>query len=1018
MAIVSTSQNLTAVTYTTGETITITNGATLTVNSTPTTLPGTFQCITSGKLRVENTSTTTPIVLALDLNTRDFQFESNGIFEVRGNMIQIGTGNGAAQSWDFSTLYGGVLTDITYVEVETAVGSNEYMPWFLVDIAPAYNDVRIPTFRGTTKTDFDGAYEVFFYNSDTRLLETGNGTNGKSVPTGRKIRIPNILITNQDWRSDVCLAHGIISQGTPTGGDFTITITNRRTGSVLGTTAAIPFNATAAQVDTAVEAILGAGTATTAGGPLPTAISVTLASTYATLPLAFFVNSNVTGGTTPIIYSRENSAANMTLVDINPSGTVDAECVMFSRKIRWSNTTFASARFFRVGFGGDTISFSSSTGPLTLDHVIATPNCYTQQASHTISNIFGNVTLNKCVTIANSGQTGVTYSTLPALQKFDDVRHLSYGPRTSTAGLAINLSTIKPGVPINRLHCLGSEMNMTNLIDNPIVSMRHNDTLGTVQPTANAVYALTMANCVGLIFSDFQKYGFTAPRNTLFLTDGNCANIKVVSGSYDMANNGIGLVLNQGVGFEATNFTVTNNRTATIFIDHPTTFLGTQTKAKKVFATMLGTNTVDSGQDAQYDMLACSIADFNEVNASLNNFIGGNFADYGTSPTTGHVTFGALSAGTGLTVTGTAYTSQTGFVLLPSASDSFIAEIPFSMHAITSFQNVAPSLFLQGLGVFANQHTVINDGGVTGGTFTISVFNTSDVLVGTTTALAWNATTTVVDTAIEAVVGTGVTVSGALASGFLITMPTGVVNRITVNGSALTGGTKPGTADAFGRARLVAGESFGANLNAEFQVRNGGTSWPGSWTTLTGANLFTAIAGLSGYDANVAGLDMRIRVTNTAAGPYAQVQQISMPTNINPAAWTVDDASLTLQGPGATDVVKIVRVSDDAVLYTFTGSGVKTFTVGANYNTEVYFRRETATGTLLMITKPTTYFIAFGDNGEVPLFYGDEVQLAQVSEILAIKLKVDAYLDATISSRSTQTSVDKTLTTSKFLALK
>jgi hypothetical protein len=1019
MAIVNTSQNLTAVTYATGETITIRDGAVLTVNSTPATLPGTIQCLTSGKLRVENTSTTTPIVLALNFLTNDFQFESNGIFEIRGNMIEIDTGTGAAQSWDFSTLYSGVLTDITYVEVETAVGSNDYMPWYLVDIAPAYYSVRIPTLRSTVKADFDSAYEVMFYNSDTRLLESGDGTNGKSVPSGCKIRIPNILITNQDFRSDVSAAHAILSQGTPTGGDFTITVTNRRTNTVIGTTAAIPFNATAAQLDTALEAVLGAGTITPGGGPLPTSLTATLAGAFATIPLAFTVNSNVTGGTLPIIFSRDNNAASFTLVDLNPSGTLDAEYAMFSRKIRIVNTTFASIRMFHVGTSGDLISLSSSTGSVTLDHFITTPNCYTQAAASLISTIFGNVTLNKCVTIVSSGQLGITYSVLPALQKFDDVRHLSYALRSSTSGAAVVISTIKPGVPIIRHHCLGSELNLANLIDNPIVSMRHNDTLGTAQPTLSAVYALTMANCVNIIFSDFQKYGFTAPRNQLFFTDPACVDIKLLSGSYNCSDNAIGLLQNNGVGFEATNFNITNLRTGSVLVDHPATFLGTRTKVKKVLATVLGTSTVDSGQDAEYDVLSCSIADFNEINASVNNFVGSNFADYGTTPTTGHVTFGAFGSGTGLTLTGAAYTSQTGFVLLPTAADSFIAEIPFAMHAITSFQNAEPSFILQGEGVFSNRHTVINSGGVTGGTFTISVYDTSNNLVGTTAALNYNSSTTSVDPAIEAVVGTGVTVSGSLLAGYLITMPIGTIYRITTNGANLTGGAEPGIAYAYGRALLTANETLGANLTLEYQVRNGGEAvWPGSWSSLSGANLSTAIAGLTGYNANTAGLEMRIRATNVAAGPYCQVQQVSMPTNIAPAAWTVDDAELTLQGPSATDDIVIKRASDNAVLYTFTGSGTKTFTVGNNYNVEVYFCREDSTGTVLMRTLPKTYRITFGDNGSIPLFYGDEVQLAQVSEILAIKTKVDAFLDATISSRSTQTSVDKTLTVPKFLALK
>lgn len=90
MATVSTSQNINAVTYISAEDITITSGAVLTVDAQVpadvtkiTTLPGSLICATSGKLRLVNTSTSTPLVLTLSGNTKDFRFEKNGIFEVR-----------------------------------------------------------------------------------------------------------------------------------------------------------------------------------------------------------------------------------------------------------------------------------------------------------------------------------------------------------------------------------------------------------------------------------------------------------------------------------------------------------------------------------------------------------------------------------------------------------------------------------------------------------------------------------------------------------------------------------------------------------------------------------------------------------------------------------------------------------------------------------------------------------------------------------------------------------------------
>jgi hypothetical protein len=117
-------------------------------------------------------------------------------------------------------------------------------------------------------------------------------------------------------------------------------------------------------------------------------------------------------------------------------------------------------------------------------------------------------------------------------------------------------------------------------------------------------------------------------------------------------------------------------------------------------------------------------------------------------------------------------------------------------------------------------------------------------------------------------------------------------------------------------------------------------------------------------------------------------------------------------------VVKIIRASDFTELYSFTGGGVKTFTVGANFGVECFVRREDASAVVLMRTLPQTFRVKFGSNGTIPLFYGAEVQLAQSAEVIAIKAAVDQYLDATISSRLAAANYTQPLTTPQFLALK
>lgn len=85
--------------------------------------------------------------------------------------------------------------------------------------------------------------------------------------------------------------------GAPTGGTYTLTFSGQ-------TTAAIPFNATAAQVQTALEALsnIDPGDVLAAGGPHPaTAVTVTFFGDLAGDPPQMTAAGSFTGGTTPAV---------------------------------------------------------------------------------------------------------------------------------------------------------------------------------------------------------------------------------------------------------------------------------------------------------------------------------------------------------------------------------------------------------------------------------------------------------------------------------------------------------------------------------------------------------------------------------------------------------------------------------------------------------------------------------------------------------------------------------------------
>jgi hypothetical protein len=122
--------------------------------------------------------------------------------------------------------------------------------------------------------------------------------------------------------------------GAPTGGTFTLTFGNQTTGS-------IAYNATAANVQSALEALtsIGSGNVICTGGPLPNAITITFQGTLGNSPQPTLAgsNNNLTGGTGPapnIAHTTNGTALVLTPVGGAPKGrcvtiTQERFCMIF-----------------------------------------------------------------------------------------------------------------------------------------------------------------------------------------------------------------------------------------------------------------------------------------------------------------------------------------------------------------------------------------------------------------------------------------------------------------------------------------------------------------------------------------------------------------------------------------------------------------------------------------------------------------------------------------------------------------
>jgi hypothetical protein len=167
-------------------------------------------------------------------------------------------------------------------------------------------------------------YPDGFIPSGMLLSELANGMFGPYA--GRVAEVQTVTIT-----------------GTPTGGTFTLTLEG-------GTTAAIAFNATAAAVQAALEALpaVDPGSVTVAGGPGPgTAYTVTFNTGGGDVAQMTASGASLTGGTSPAVGVTTTTAGAST----GSGGTQEPGGHLFnSTPIRTGQTADVGAPLMEHGF--------------------------------------------------------------------------------------------------------------------------------------------------------------------------------------------------------------------------------------------------------------------------------------------------------------------------------------------------------------------------------------------------------------------------------------------------------------------------------------------------------------------------------------------------------------------------------------------------------------------------------------------------------------------------------------------
>jgi hypothetical protein len=884
---VTTSRNLTAVTYAQDDIINVLDGVTLTINSQWSIRPRTIQALGTGRIEVSNSSTTTPHVqefyLQQGTNSAGFIVNQNGVLQTRGAWITVGTSTGANNQVLFSSNnIGGVALDYpTMIQVETGSGTNVWEIWnaipedvsgglvnsqgfntpnittgtvavtaggvvtgtgtnfttnnvglpfklpgiardFVVGLFTSATSITIQELDGSTYTGgvvaAGSTYilragslinpvqvgssevgKVLFFNPLTTAVRMGDGTNGTKIPTGARVRIPNIHFNSAIQQTT--LASAITGTGAQA---FNLT-------AAIGATAPGTYNAAASSGQlllingSNVERIFYSsrtGAVVSATGMVRGAYGTTAQASF---PI----------GTT-VYWIPTNNTSNNASISASPSGTVDIQICTLGMRMTVNFSTFAALTVRNVGYAY-LLNAGNTAGPFDIDSISGlgigyqNPNTNGGIAAQ-FSALLGigsikNVSVTNNLPGGANSYTNIALGNVQGLTSCNNLRSRHWGRTTNAGGgalIGVGLQTIKSTTPVTGIYAAGSSVRW-NALDNLdtaeiyVSALPNANTCGSGD-TYIPIFVVGITNST---IRGMQLWGGgLSYRASLISIDSGSANVVFHNKSYPAFNGGLQLssiISDLGLDTIVAHISVSNPRITTFASVLP----GTMAFNRGGFHRMLlidsiTATTAGSGANAKgglgLDVIAGPHRAFQTAAA---NTIIPNLADVqpivvmsNLAKTVGSVYVGSFSASSAFdmyTFTGGTYLDNLGRIYYPAIGDSAIIKSVFPLRGITNF-------------------------------------------TGTTFDFNYN----------------------------------------------LVNGNNP----------VPAGTTF------EFRMTNWGTPNTGAWTTFTNnASLETARAALTGYSSSV-GIDLQFRVTGTTAVAGRYLMSVKLPVTIdatyNPPVYTTD----------------------------------------------------------------------------------------------------------------------------------
>jgi hypothetical protein len=559
--------------------------------------------------------------------------------------------------------------------------------------------------------------KVLFYNPVTTVVTCGDGTNGTMIPSGAKVRIPNIHISSK--LSSTTLAAAITSTAAQA-----ITLT-----AAVGPATNTAFSATA---DLGTLLLINGTTVerihyTTRSGTAVSAIGQTRGMFGTTAQASFPIGTNVYWLPAQ---SSSTQSANMLL---SASGTLDAEICTFGSRFTFNINNYASLRLVHIG----SVRFNTtgSAGPFTIDNYstlglgFVIPGITTLAgATHAFTAMLGtgsitNITCCDNFYGHNTTSSAVSLSNVPALTNFNNIKVRIWNRGTNFSGSVIRgigLSNITTANKITNLYVAGAPLTLSVASNLEFEGIQVADQpYAEGSSSSNGLSNIYYSNAVGCITRGISLWGNGLPSRTqLITTDTGCQSCVFHNKGYASINgNGqlASIISDQGLNTTITHFTINNARASTTGgVLQAAVVTNTGSLVRMCLIDTITTATTNTGIASKGKQIYDFIAGPHRIwSSSTTTAVLANMFDVqsivvlsNVAKTVGSIFVGPFSAQSAYSmyssITGTVSFDNLGRIYMPTSGDSIIINSITPLCGVSSFNTSGTFQYNYDLGTGTN----------------------------------------------------------------------------------------------------------------------------------------------------------------------------------------------------------------------------------------------------------------------------------------------------------------------------